>query len=288
MSDFAIFTDSGCDVSAEVLAGWGVECLYLTFRFNDSEKQYAGNEMVGKEFFDKMRAGGVAKTAAVNVEEFSTAFKKALDAGRDVLYIGLSSGISNTYNAGRLAVEQLKDAYPERKIIAFDSLSASAGEGLAVYLAAKKREEGLTAEETAAYLSENRMAVSAWFTVEDLVYLKRGGRVSAATALVGNALGIKPVMHVDNDGKLVKVDTARGRKKSLAALADAYKRTAHTPAEGTVFISHGDSLADAQYLADLLNKDCGVTVELITEISPVIGAHAGPGTIALFFLSNER
>ena len=153
MSQFVILTDSGCDLSAEVLKQWEAECLYLTFRFNDSEKQYAGNEMPSKEFFDKMRAGGVAKTAAVNVEEFSNAFRKALDAGQDMLYIGISSGISNTFNAGRLAAEQLKAEYPERAVIAFDSLSASAGLGLMVYLAAEKKKNGATLEETAALRS---------------------------------------------------------------------------------------------------------------------------------------
>lgn len=288
MSQFVIYTDSGCDIAAEVLEKWGVHCQYLTFRFNDSEKEYAGNEMPSKEFYDKMRAGGVAKTAAVNVEQFCADFTPALEQGLDVLYIGLSSGISNTYNAGRLAAEQLQEKYPDRKIIAFDSLSASAGLGLMLSYAADQRDAGKSIDETLAYLNELRPGLCHWFTVEDLVYLKRGGRVSPATAIVGNVLGIKPVMHVDDAGKLIKVTTAHGRKKSLAALAAKYKETAKDPAGGRVFISHGDCEEDAKFLARMLKEQNGVEVELITMISPVIGAHSGPGTMALFFIGNER
>jgi DegV family protein with EDD domain len=284
MSQFVIFTDSGCDLSEEVLQSWGINCQYLTFRFNDAETEYAGNAMPDHEFYDKMRAGGIAKTAAVNVDQFANTFKPALDEGKDVLYIGLSSGISNTYNAGRLAAQQLREEYPDRKVVAFDSLTASAGHGLVLYLAAQKRDEGSSLEETVAYLEEIRPSVAAWFTVEDLVYLKRGGRVSATTALVGNALGIKPVMHVDDEGKLIKVTTAHGRRKSLAMLAAKYKETAKTPGEGPVFISHGDCREDAEILAKML----GTEVQLITYVSPVIGAHSGPGTVALFFIAKER
>ena len=285
---FQIITDSGCDIAPELLAEWGVWCESLTFRFNDSEKEYLGSEMPNDEFYQKMRDGLVAKTAAVNTESFTAAFERALSEGRDVLYIGLSSGISNTYNAGRLAALAMNEKYPDRKVIAFDSLCASAGQGLLVYLAAKKAKEGATLEETAAYVEEMRPAIGHWFTVENLVYLKRGGRVSPTTALIGNALQIKPIMHVDDEGKLIKMGTAHGRRKSLATLAAKYKELAKTPGEGTIFISQADCKEEAELLADMICKQTGVTVELITNISPVIGAHAGPGTIALFFISNER
>lgn len=285
---FKIYTDSGCDISPALLEDWGVACESLTFRFNDSEQEYANGDMPTKEFYQKMRDGGVAKTAAINTETFAHAFSKALDEGLDVLYIGFSSGISNTFNAGRLAAQELRPHYPDRKIIAIDSLCASAGEGLLVYLAVLKAREGADLEEVAAYVEATRPQLCHWFTVDNLVYLKRGGRVSPTTALIGNALHIKPVMHVDDEGKLVKVSTAHGRKKSIATMAEKYKELAMDPATGHVFISHGDCEEDAALLAKILKEQNGVEVELITDVGPVIGAHSGPGTLALFFVGRVR
>lgn len=285
---FKIYTDSGCDISPALLEDWGVACESLTFRFNDSEQEYANGDMPTKEFYQKMRDGDVAKTAAINTETFAHAFSKALKEGLDVLYIGFSSGISNTFNAGRLAAQELRPHYPDRKIIAIDSLCASAGEGLLVYLAVLKAREGADLEEVAAYVEATRPQLCHWFTVDNLVYLKRGGRVSPTTALIGNALHIKPVMHVDDEGKLVKVSTAHGRKKSIATMAEKYKELAMDPATGHVFISHGDCEEDAALLAKILKEQNGVEVELITDVGPVIGAHSGPGTLALFFVGRVR
>lgn len=285
---FKVFTDSGCDISPSILAEWGVACESLTFRFDDSEKEYQNGEMPTGEFYQKMRDGAVAKTAAINTQTFTAAFETALAEGLDVLYIGFSSGISNTYNAARIAAEGLCEKYPDRKIVTFDSLCASAGEGLLVYLAVLKIREGATLEEVAAYLEEVRPGLCHWFTVDNLVYLKRGGRVSPTTALIGNALHIKPVMHVDDEGKLVKVATAHGRKKSIAAMAEKYKLLAKNPATGHVFISHGDCEEDAKLLAKMLREQNGVEVEIITDVGPVIGAHSGPGTLALFFVGSAR
>ena len=201
-SKFQIITDTGCDISPALLAEWDVWCEELTFRFNNSEQEYKNADISNKEFYQKMRDGLVAKTAAVNTETFIAAFERALSEGRDVLYVGFSSGISNTYNAGRLAAAELSEKYPERKIVAFDSLCASAGEGLLVYLAVLKAREGATLEDTVAYLEGERAGLCHWFTVDSLTYLKRGGRVSPTTALIGNALHIKPVLHVDDEGKL--------------------------------------------------------------------------------------
>ncbi|MBR2464482.1 MAG: DegV family protein [Clostridia bacterium] len=285
---FQIITDSGCDISPSLLAEWDVACESLTFRFNDSDREYGNSDMPTKEFYQRMRDGGIAKTAAINTETFSAAFEKAIAADKDVLYLGFSSGISNTYNAARLAAEQLREKHPARKIFAVDTLCASAGEGLLVYLATLKRNEGATIEEVAQYVEAIRPDLCHWFTVDNLTYLKRGGRVSPTTAIIGNALHIKPVMHVDDAGKLTKVTTAHGRKKSIAAMAAKYKETAKDPAGGHVFISHGDCEDDAKFLAKLLYEQNGVEVELITDVGPVIGAHSGPGTLALFFVGSER
>lgn len=290
MSDYVICSDSSMDIAPEVYSKWGVQALSLNYRFQNEETEYSQDDglLSLPDFYGRMRAGGIAKTAAVNTERFTEFFESLLAEGNDVLYLGFSSGLSNTYNAGRIALEQLREKYPERKICHVDTLAASAGQGLLVYLTVLKKREGATIEEAAAFAEENRLHLCHWFTVDDLVYLKRGGRVSATAAFVGNILGIKPVLHVDNEGHLINMQKARGRRNALAAMAEKYKQTALCPSSGHVFISHGDCKKDAETLASMLREQCGVEVELITMIGPVIGAHSGPGTLALFFLGTER
>lgn len=287
MAQYVIFTDSGCDISLDILKEWGVRSQSLSFRFDGSEKEYVSGDMPEKEFYDHMRAGKIARTAAVNTDALYHAFEEELKSGNDVLYIGFSSGLSTTYNSGRLAAEDLMTSYPERKVLTVDSLAASAGQGLLVYYAVQKKNEGATLEEVAAYIESIKMNLCHWFTVDDLVYLKRGGRVSPAVALVGGMLNIKPVMHVDNDGHLIKVTTARGRKNSLKALADKFKDTVLDPA-APVFISHGDCADDIAVLVEMLKERGATDVRLITYVGSVIGAHSGPGTVALFFLGEQR
>lgn len=288
MANFVIYTDSACDINADILSDWGVPYRSLTFRFSDSEKEYSNEDMPTKEFYDKMRAGSVAKTAAVNSESFASEFEKILSEGNDLLYLGFSSGLSTTFNSARLAAGELRDKYPERKIIVIDTLAASAGQGLIVYLAVKEKEKGATIEEVAAFVENLIPRMGIWFTVDDLVYLKRGGRVSPTVAFVGNLLGIKPVLYMDDAGHLIPVLKVRGRKTSITTLADKYTELAATKEEGTVFISHGDCLADAQALSDIIFSRHGVKAEIITDVGPVIGAHSGPGTLALFFVGNKR
>ncbi|MBQ5389628.1 MAG: DegV family protein [Clostridia bacterium] len=288
MNTFIIHTDSACDLKPEMLESWGVPFTSLTFRFDGAEIEYANGDMTVTDFYAKMRAGGIAKTAAVNTEIFREAFEKTLKEGKDVLYIGFSSGLSTTYNSARIAAEELRSAYPDRKVITVDTLAASAGEGLLVYLATKKQKSGASIEETAAYIEDIKLKISIWFTVDDLVYLKRGGRVSPTVAFVGNMLGIKPVLHMDDEGHLVNVSKVRGRKTAIAALADKYGELATDLAGEEIFISHGDCLQDAEELADLLKTRYGATVEVITDVGPVIGAHSGPGTLALFFVGAHR
>ena len=288
MQNYVIHTDSGCDISPQLLRQWGVSCTDLTLTFQGEDKEYACPEIPITEFYEKMRRGGVAKTAAANIATFVKAFEPYLQQGQDILYLGFSSGLSTTYNSARIAAQQLGQKYPERKLLAVDTLAASAGQGLLLYLAAQKKAQGASVTETAAYIEGLIPKLAHWFTVDDLEYLKRGGRVSPTVAFVGGLLGIKPVLHVDDEGHLIKVSTARGRKRSLEALADKYGELALTPGEGAVFISHGDCLPDAQALAEILKARFGVTVELIADIGPIIGAHSGPGTLALFFLANQR
>lgn len=286
MNEYVIFTDSSCDVSPEILAEWGVESLSLTFRFSDSDREYNNGDMDVADFYQKMRDGGVAKTSAINTQSFKEAFEKILADGRDVLYIGFSSGLSTTYNSAAVAAQMLRDEFPERTMITVDSLAASAGLGLLVRLAAEKRAQGAPIDELASYVESLKLRICHWFTVEDLVYLKRGGRVSPTAALVGNMLGIKPVLHVDDAGHLVNVTKIRGRKPSVVALADKYTELSD-PDFKRIFISHGDCIEDAEYLASRIEAEHGVKAEIITYVGSVIGAHSGPGTLALFFVSRD-
>ena len=288
MADYIIFTDTGCDIEPSVLAEWGVPYRSLTFRFTDGEKEYVEGEIESKAFYDMMRNGKVAKTAAVNAQTFAEAFEEILKQGKDILHIGFSSGLSTTFNSARLAAESLREQYPERKIIVVDSLAASAGQGLLVYYAAEKKKSGAGIDENAAYIEELKWRICHWFTVDDLVYLKRGGRISPTAAFVGNMLGIKPVLHVDNEGHLINMFKVRGRKTSIASIADKYGELAVNPENGVVFICHADCMSDVEELSGLLKSRYNATVKLVTNTGTVIGAHSGPGTIALFFEGKER
>lgn len=288
MSEYMIFTDSSCDIPESTLEQWGVKELKLTFHFTDSDKEYTNSDIPAKEFYDMMREGKVAKTSAVNTEAFKQAFEPVLKEGRDLLYIGFSSGLSNTVNAGQLAANELLESYPERKIIVVDTLCASAGQGLMVRLAVDKRDAGASLEELAAYLEENKLHLCHEFTVDDLVYLKRGGRVSPTVALIGTMLSIKPVMHVDNEGHLIKVGQVRGRKAALKALVDKYSEKALDPEHGLIFICQADCMDDAKRIEEMIQARHNNNVDMIVYTGQVIGAHSGPGTLALFYLGKER
>ena len=288
MDKFIILTDSSCDISYDTVKSWGADYSHLTFRFNDSNTEYTGATMDTKEFYDKMRQGGVAKTSAINPDGFMSLFEGYLSDGVDVLYLGFSSGLSTTYRSGVLAANSLMEKYPERKILCVDTLCASAGQGLLLKMAIDKKESGATIEETRDYIESKKMNICHWFTVDDLVYLKRGGRVSATTAFVGNMLGIKPVMHVDNEGHLVNVSKVRGRRTAILEMAKKYGELHLEDDVEYIYISHGDCLADAEFLAKTIEENYSKKTQIITFVGPVIGAHSGPGTLALFFVGKER
>ncbi|MBE6625944.1 MAG: DegV family protein [Ruminococcaceae bacterium] len=288
MNNYIIFTDSACDLTEETLADWGVKYIELTYTFSDSPRQWGNYELDAPEFYQKMREGGVAKTSAININGFIEAFEPIVADGADVLYLGFSGGLSSTVSSAAMAANQLCEKYPERRIIVIDTLAASAGQGLLVHLAVEAKRGGADMDAVAAVVRENILKLAHWFTVDDLVYLKRGGRVSAAAAFVGGMLGIKPVLHVDNEGHLIAMEKVRGRRTSLKLMAQKYAETAETPDAGVVYISHGDCIDDALTLAGMLKEAHGVDVSLITEIGSVIGAHSGPGTLALFYIAKER
>ena len=288
MEDYVIFTDSCCDVSPELLAKWGVPYANMTFSFDGEDKEYIGTDISNHDFYDRMRQGAHARTAAINADTFARAFTPILEEGKDILYVAFSSGLSTTVNSAHMAAEELKEQHPDRKIVIVDTLAASAGGGLMDYMAVAKKNEGAPIEENAAYMESLVPQHCIWFTVDDLEYLKRGGRVSPLVAFAGGVLGIKPILQMDEEGHLVKVSTARGRKKAIEALAEKYAELSYEEKNTPIFISHAEAENDAKQLADILKQRHGVEVTLITEIGPVIGSHAGPGTIALFFIGKHR
>ena len=287
MINYQILTDSGCDLSQTILDELNVLRTSLVVNFKGQTLADSVDEGI-KDIYEGLRAGESATTSAINPEGWKSAMEPTLSEGKDLLVITFSSGLSTTYQSGMIAADELRETYPDRQIRVVDSLSASLGQGLLVWYTAKKRDEGLSLDELAIWVEDHKLNLSHWFTVDDLKYLKRGGRVSAATALLGTMLNIKPVLHVDDEGHLVSVTTVRGRKASIKALADKVAETSIPGANAMAFICHGDCIDDANYLADILKERHGVKEVYIGYTGAVIGSHSGPGTLALFFLGNQR
>ena len=287
MASYVIFTDSGCDISPDKLKLWSVGYAELSFRFDGEDKVYSNSEITANEFYARMREGAVAKTSAINPDAFAAEFESVLKEGKDLLYLGFSGGLSTTSNSARIAARTLAEKYPERKIIIIDTLCASAGQGMLVYLAAQKRDGGASIEENEKYIRDLLPHVCHWFTVDDLVYLKRGRRISPAAAFFGNMLGIKPVLHVDDEGHLVAVSKVRGRKTAIEALAAKYTELAES-LDGPVFVSHADCQRDVDTLNEIITARRGRGIDIIENVGTVIGAHSGPGTLALFFIGKNR
>ena len=287
MANYQIITDSGCDLPQSLLDTLGVKSVPLYVNFRGAEQPDSVDEGI-KELYDGLRGGEKATTSAVNPDRWAAMIEPSLAEGKDAVVIVFSSGLSTTYQSAVIAGQELTEKYPDRKVYVVDSLCASLGQGLLVWYACRKRDEGMSAPELAKWLEENRRNLCHWFTVDDLMYLKRGGRVSAVTAMVGTMLSIKPVLHVDDEGHLINVSKARGRKASILALANKLKELGDGFDNSTVFISHGDCREDAQYLAETLKAEYGVKEVVIGYVGAVIGSHSGPGTIALFFLGKER
>ena len=285
--DFQIITDSCCDFPTPMYGQLGLTFVPLTVEFRGNTFDDKNDDTL-KDMYQGLRAGEVAKTSAVNPSRWSQAMEKALTAGKDVLVLAFSSGLSTTYQSAVIAAEELKDAYPDRKIQVIDTLCASMGQGLLVWYACKKRDEGLSLDEVAQWVQDNRLHLCHWFTVDDLMYLKRGGRISAATALVGTMLQIKPLLHVDDEGHLINMTKTRGRKAAIDAMVKKAQELGAGYDNSTMFISHGDCLSDAEYLSRQLKEKCGVKDVVISYVGAVIGSHSGPGTLALFFLGSHR
>lgn len=290
MSNFVLMTDSCCDLPESLAKELELEVLPLSLELEGKSYRNLldGSELGFQDFYSMVRAGKEATTSAISVGAAQEAMSAHLREGRDVLAIHFSSALSATYQSSCIAAEELREEFPERKIYVVDSLCASLGQGLLLCLCAKEKQKGMDIDSLRDYAETTKKKVCHWFTVDDLHHLKRGGRVSGATAFFGTMLSIKPVLHVDDEGRLIPVSKTRGRKASLVELVDRMEQTAENPAEQTVFLSHGDSLEDAEFVAKELRQRLGVKDIVINYIGPVIGNHAGPGTIALFFLGNKR
>ena len=287
MAAYQIITDSGCDLPAWKLAELDVISTPLFVRFRGEDRPDCVDDSI-KEIYDGLRAGESATTAAINPAGWEAIIEPVLQGGKDALVLTFSSGLSTTYQSAVIAAAELEEKYPDRKVCVVDSLCASLGQGLLVYHTAKMRDAGMKLEELAAWVSEKRYNLCHWFTVDDLMCLKRGGRISAATAMVGTMLQIKPILQVDQEGHLINTAKTRGRKASIQALADKAVQTALPGENDVMFICHGDCLEDAQYLAQLMKERCGAKEVFIGYTGAVIGSHSGPGTLALFYLGTHR
>lgn len=289
MKDYVLFTDSATDLSVELIQQMQVEVVPLSVTVAGKEyKNYPDNrDIAPKEFYDLLRSGQMATTSQVNQADWAEAFESALKEGKDVLCLAFSSGLSGTCQAAVLAAEELREKYPQNTIEVVDTLQASMGEGLVVYHAARLKQQGYTLPQLARWLEENKQIICAWFTVDDLMFLKRGGRVSGAAALAGTLLGIKPVLHVDAVGHLVPMEKVRGRRASLDALVKRFAQSQVDKSQQVVFLSHSDCREDCDYVANKI-RAMGVENIHISNIGPVIGAHTGPGAVALFFSGDVR
>ena len=290
MSDFVIVTDSSADLPANLVQQMEIQVLPLSFTLD--EKTYRDfpdhRDMDPHIFYDRLRKGEAATTNAVNVAQYTEVLEPLLHDGRDVLVLAFSSGLSTTYNSSMIAVEELRERYPNRKLYTVDTLCASLGQGLLVWYAVRQRNLGRSIEEVRDWVEEHKLNLCHQFTVDDLHFLKRGGRISATTAVVGSMLHIKPVLHVDDEGHLINIGKVRGRQASLQSLVDRMEETAIDPGSLTVFISHGDCLEDAETVAEMVKKRFGEVEVVVNFVGPVIGAHSGPGTVALFYMGTNR
>lgn len=286
---FKLITDSTSDLPKEYLKEHNIGCINLSYIL-DGVTYGQDRELPPKEFFDMMRDGKMPTTSQVNPDEAKAFLEKAVETDREILFLAFSSGLSGSCSSIALAAQQVMDERPDCRIVVIDTLCASLGEGLLVHKAVELRDAGWSLDETADWVRENLLHMVHVFTVDDLFHLYRGGRVSKTTAVIGTLAGIKPILHVDNEGHLININKVRGRKKSLMSMVEYMeeKTAGYGPGNDMVMISHGDAQEDAVFLRDQIRERFGIENFLIHSLGPVIGAHTGPGLIALFFMGNSR
>lgn len=286
---FAILVDAGTDLPRDFYEQNDVNFIPMTYSIDgETYIDDAGESAPYAEFYEKLRSGAVSTTSMINTDTYEQWFKKFLDAGQDLLVITMSSGISSSYNAARLTSEELAPSYPDRKLVVVDGLIASLGGGLLTHYAVRLRREGKTIDETAEWIERNKKHIQHLFTVDDLMFLQRGGRVSKGTAIVGSLIGIKPLLDVDAEGKLRNCRKKRGRKGALDGLVEWMESLTNSRELDCIAVSHGDCEADADYIIAKIKEKYKVGKIIKNYIGPVIGSHSGPGTIALFFYGKKR
>lgn len=284
---FVLFTDSSSNITPDLAKAWDVRILSLHYALDGEEHPAYDEAFDGHVFYNALRSRTPIRTSMINSAQFLTAFEPVLEGGQDILYIGMSSGISGTVGAAQTAADELMRKYPERRIWVKDTLAASFGEGLFVKKAHEMRQEGRSLKEICDWIDAHVQSMNQVFTVDDLMYLRHGGRISGITALIGTLANIKPILWGDIEGRIAMTDRMIGRKKSLRAVAERYaERT--TSQDETIAIAHGDCEADAQYLAKLIRDKIPGQDILIRCYEPGTGAHVGPGAVALFFFGKER
>lgn len=287
LRDFIISTDSTADLPDSYVAEHNIKLMPVYYVIDDF--QYGGERLLPKhDFYQKVRDGALATTCATNPDIVYHSFCESLEKGCDILHLSFSSALSSTYNNEMIMAQDAMEAYPGSKVLVVDSLGASLGQGLMVYYAVKLKEEGKSIEEVRNWLEENKLHFCHQFTVEDLKYLYRGGRISKSVAILGTLVNVKPVLHIDDEGRLVPMSNVRGRKKSLNALVDNMAAQIGDYKNEVIFIGHGDCPEDAEYVKNLIKERFGIESFVIDYISPTIGAHSGPGTVALFHLGESR
>lgn len=287
MANYIIGTSSTSDLPLDYIQKHDLLIMKYTFIIN--HKEYKDGDLDSKTFYNLERDGNLPSTSQLTPDEITEKFEPVLAAGNDLLHIEFSSGLSGSYNNVRLVAEELRVKYPKRKLIVVDSLCASLGLGLLVDYAVRMREQGKTIEETAKWVEANKLGLNHWFTVDSLSHLHRGGRVTGAAAFVGNLLHIKPVLNVDYEGHLIPREKEQGRRRALKCLLEKMESLIRNPEGQRIFISHGDDLEGAQKLAAMIRERFPeISDILISPIGAVIGAHSGPGTIALFFMGKSR
>lgn len=285
--DFVFFTDSTCDLPLDIYEKNDIKVMSLTYEMGGNEYRDI-NGLSHEDFYKKMRAGNAVKTSQITPDTFENTFTGMVEQGKGVLYIAFSSGLSGTYNSARIAGENIKEKYPDARIRIVDSLCASLGEGLLVYKAIQLMNKGKSLDEIADWVEENKLHLCHMFTVDDLMFLHKGGRVSKTSAIAGTILGIKPGLHVDNEGHLIPLAKVRGRKQSLNWLIENMEKRIGNWENDTFAICHGDCIEDAKYVADTVKKKFGIKNCIINYTGSVIGSHSGPGTMALFFMGDYR
>lgn len=284
-----IMTDSSSDLPLSFVEENKIPFVHLTYHLKGQDYQdNFGKSMDYREFYNAVRGGEMPSTSQVNVQTYVEEFSRHAEDGNPLIYIGFSSGLSGSLQSALVARNMILEQYKDADITVIDSKSASLGQGLLVYYAFEMLKKGCTKEEIVSWVEENKLKVNHLFTVDSLDHLKRGGRISGTAAMVGTILNIKPILHVNNDGKLEPVTKVQGRRKSIKTLADMLGERIVNPAEQVIAISHGDCLDDALYLQSLLTKNYQLDKFIINHVGPVIGSHSGPGTLALFFLGAHR